>query len=245
MENDTESHKSRKAECNQCGGIRNCTVHGVFEQRAGDEHFNYHKSWYLLQCKGCDYAFVQTIYTDSESYRDYYENGEVMMDYEETHEYWPAISSRRKPDWFDDYGVKEVQNSEALTASLAELYGALDANLNMLAAIGVRTTFDIASELLGIDPNIAFKDKIENLQKLGHIGLADKDRIRHLVDAGSASAHRGWKPTNQDLKILMDVLEHFVENALVAPAKKAKLDAEVVKSKKNVPARPKKEKKSQ
>ena len=35
-----------------------------------------------------------------------------------------------------------------------------------------------------------------------------------LVDAGSAAAHRGWKPSFEDLSTMMDVLEQFVHRTL-------------------------------
>jgi hypothetical protein len=42
-----------------------------------------------------------------------------------------------------------------------------------------------------------------------------------MVDAGSASAHRGWTPTTDDLDALMSNPEHFVERAFIAPDTKS------------------------
>lgn len=71
----------------------------------------------------------------------------------------------------------DAENAHALNAAIRELYGALDNDLCMLAAIGIRTTFDVALELLeDIDSNLNFGEKLDALTELGHIGPADKDR---------------------------------------------------------------------
>jgi Domain of unknown function (DUF4145) len=63
----------------------------------------------------------------------------------------------------------------------------------VLAAIGLRTAFDRASELLGIDPNKTFAGKLSQLVVDGHIGSTEKASLDVLTDAGGAAAHRGWK----------------------------------------------------
>jgi hypothetical protein len=113
-----------------------------------------------------------------------------------------------------DYGI-DAENVDALDAAMLELYGAMDNDLRMLAAIGIRTTYDIASELLGIDPTLTFEKKLDALVCSGRISIVDKDRLEMMVDAGSASAHRGWRANPSTM---MDVLEHFVHDSFVAPA---------------------------
>jgi hypothetical protein len=124
-----------------------------------------------------------------------------------------------------------------LNASLKELYGSLDNSLNMLAAIGIRTAFDIATELLKIDQEQTFARKLDDLVINGHIGAVDRSRLETLIDAGSASAHRGWRPNFGDLDTMMDVLEHFIEHAFVTPERKKELDAKVTEMKGQVPPR--------
>jgi hypothetical protein len=51
-----------------------------------------------------------------------------------------------------------------------------------------------------------------------------------LADAGSAAAHRGWKPTEDDIDHLMGTLENFLERAFV-------LKHNLRSVKKNIPAR--------
>jgi hypothetical protein len=48
-----------------------------------------------------------------------------------------------------------------------------------------------------------------------------EEELGAMVDAGSASAHRGWTPTTDDLDALMSNPEHFVERAFIAPDTKS------------------------
>ena len=96
---------------------------------------------------------------------------------------------------------------------------------------------DIAAEILGINPELPFKKKLVELVSSGLIGAVDKNQLEVLVEAGSASAHRGWQPTAEDLMTLMDVLEHFIHEAFIIPKKKRRLQDKVTKMKKTVPPR--------
>ena len=205
----------RKAECSQCGGLRNCHIRGKHSESSGDEDFSFHTNWYLLQCCGCEHVFAQTISTNSEDYNECYEiNGNTQTIYNKTIRYWPALSKRKQPDWFFG-GFIDADDAHELALSLTELYSALNNDLNMLAAIGIRTSVDVAAMLLGVDPDLPFKSKLEALKKAGDIGKVDQARLAALVDAGSASAHRGWRPSPKELNTMMDVLEHFIHEAFV------------------------------
>ncbi|WP_165350027.1 DUF4145 domain-containing protein [Mesorhizobium sp. M3A.F.Ca.ET.080.04.2.1] len=197
--------------------------------------------WYLLECRGCEHVFAQTISSNSEDVDySYGRGGETITDYLEVTKTWPAQTKRKRPDWMSGVGI-HIEGTGPLGESLLELYGALDSELNTLAAIGMRTSFDIASELLGIDPNLSFQAKLKGLVDAGHIGSVDQTRLGALVDAGSASVHRGWKPGADDLNTMMDVLEQFIHDAFVTPALKKRLDAKVAMMNAFVPVRPTKQ----
>ncbi|QNQ63567.1 DUF4145 domain-containing protein [Brucella sp. 6810] len=230
-----------RAYCSSCQGERNCEVkgHHIESGNDGEGYYQWYTDWYLLSCRGCDHVFAQTVSTNSEEYyQDYDADGEVVTEYIKTVETWPARSKRNHPDWFKhSYIETDVENTAPLAASLKELYGALDADLMVLASIGIRTSFDIASELLGIDPTITFKEKLDALVTDKFILEAEKDSIETLVEAGSASAHRGWKPSQKDLDALMNSLEDFIYSSMVFPAEKRAKQAKLAETKDNVPKR--------
>ncbi|WP_420793558.1 DUF4145 domain-containing protein [Roseinatronobacter alkalisoli] len=93
---------------------------------------------------------------------------------------------------------------------MTELYTALDNGLVVLAGIGVRTCFDRVTELVGVDTGLSFARKLGALLEDGRIGATEKEILAALVDAGSAAAHRGWSPSSDDLRTMMDVLEQFI-----------------------------------
>jgi hypothetical protein len=97
----------------------------------------------------------------------------------------------------------------------------------VLAAIGVRTAFDRATESLGIDPSLSFADKLKKTESAGHVGKNEKDALAVLVDAGSAAAHRGWRPTHDDLTAMINALESFLQREFVTNRRLAAIKSSV------------------
>jgi hypothetical protein len=95
------------------------------------------------------------------------------------------------------------------------MYAALNNDLRVLAAIGARTTFDRSSEILGVDAKQKFDLKLNALVTIGKIGKDERDILNVLVDAGSAAAHRAWRPTPKEVNMMMDVVESFLYRAFV------------------------------
>lgn len=105
----------RKSECSQCGGVRNCDIRGKHVAHYNDEQLSACTEWYILECRGCEHVFVQTIGTNSEDYYHYYEeNGSTGTAVNETIKYWPALSKRKKPEWMSDYGIAAENVGEVL-----------------------------------------------------------------------------------------------------------------------------------
>jgi len=229
--------KVRRAHCSRCGGIRNCRIQGEYSETYKNENFQSWTDWYILVCRGCDNTFVQKVDTNSEEYENSYaSDGSTEIELIESVHYWPALLKRKKPDWISSYAIAS-DHMYNLNEALLELYGALENDLYMLAAIGIRTAFDVGSELLDIAPSLPFKQKLDAIVALGGFGTVDKDRMETIVDAGSASVHRGWRPTVAEINTMMDVLEHFIQKLFIEPARETKLNAAAAKVKSSVPAR--------
>ena len=195
--------------------------------------------WYILRCRGCEHVFAQTVSTDSENSDSYQgPDGTYEQFYIETVRTWPPQAKRRRPDWFEGSGVN-LKLLTGLWPIMREVYDALDADLNVLAAMGMRIAFDKAARLLGVDPDLSFREKLDKL-----VVDDDRTRLETLVDAGSAAAHRGWAPSSEELSTMMDVLEHFVHEAFVAPVRKKRLDARVEAMRPTVPLDPRRTRKA-
>src|SRR5262249_717377 len=124
--------------------------------------------------------------------------------------FWPTpiITKVERPDW-------SKLRDDILRNLLNSVYTALEYDLKVLAAIGMRVVFERASELVGVDPEKSFAKKIDQLCNDGHIGAGDKETLGVLTDAGSAAAHRGWEPQPQQLSTLVSIIEHFVRRFIV------------------------------
>ena len=118
--------------------------------------------------------------------------------------YWPKPSSIG-PDWLGKI------SDGLLIKLLKSVYVAREHDLRVLAAIGMRIVFDRVSELMDVDQTKSFAGKLDQLQKDGHISPGEKNTLDVLTDAGNAAVRRGWEPSLEGLKILISIMEHFVE----------------------------------
>lgn len=132
-------------------------------------------------------------------------------------------NQRQRPDWF-------AKLPDGLRDLLGETYSAMSLDLRALPAMGARALIDVvAVELVG-DAG-SFAQKLARLQDGGHITATSKSILSAAIDVGSASAHRGYVPSRDDLGILLDVVEHLVQAHYVLPQAAEKMKA-------NTPLRP-------
>ncbi|XHE13333.1 hypothetical protein PCC82_00915 [Agrobacterium deltaense] len=227
MSTPSEMPSVKKAHCSKCDGDRNCATVGYFKDSGNEEEYYYWiKEWSILRCLGCDNVFAQTISSNSEDYTDDYgPDGETTTEYHETVAYWPALSKRRAPEWIDE--IPTNSETGTLHTAIAEVYGALNNDLKILAAIGMRTVFDVAATSIGIDSSLPFVKKLRELVDRNHIRESELSSLEIVVEAGSASVHRGWEPRPQELTVMMDVLEEFLFGAFIVPLRKKRAEERI------------------
>jgi hypothetical protein len=143
------------------------------------------EAYQALECAGCGTIFFQIEQYDYSDMRKLEWDPEVGQNVlKPTLSHYPAETRRAEPDWLVD--VRDV----ILRRLLRELYAALNSDLPVLSAIGARTVFDRASELLGVHPALGFDKKLDDLVTNGKIGSDEKAHLNVLIEAGSAAAHR-------------------------------------------------------
>ena len=215
---DTDENTTCKGYCPQCGADR---VADIVGSRTHKEHWIEDKlgtmsateTYRILQCCGCEKLYVQR-----EQWLSGYEDGpyqeidpvtgkEILV-YKPWVTYWPSPEKREKPDWMSklDNGMPR--------GLLDEVYGALNADHRVLAAIGIRTVLDHMMVWKGVDAALPFEKKLDAFQEKGFLTKNDKQILSKLIDAGSAAAHRDWKPEQEGLSRLFDGMENFLERAL-------------------------------
>lgn len=220
--------KLTKGHCPTCGGSKNAEVAATHRQRWDDDDAMIwaEDTYNILKCCGCDTVYVQHehVFSEDLDYRqgpdgawEQYSNPVVT--------YWPAPAKRSRPEWLDDL------EDDSLRAVLAEVYGALDSDHRILAAIGARTALDRAMTLLGATED-SFPGKLNELKDKGIVSEHEKENVLVLTDAGSASAHRAWQPTPENVATVMSGVESFLHRTMV-------FGKEISKVRKDIPPRPK------
>lgn len=200
-----------KGHCPTCGGEKFADAVASHEERWSDGYVDGCVRHSILKCRGCETVYVQRAESCSEDDHHYQdESGEWQVEYPERMTYWPAPTKRATPDWAHAFA-----SDNDLSRLVDELYAALNGDLRVLAAIGVRTIFDRASELLEIDPGLSFAQKLDGLVAKGSIGSDERANLAVLADAGGAAAHRGWRPSPDQLETLVSTLEAFLYRTMV------------------------------
>lgn len=151
--------------------------------------------------------------------------------YTECSEYFPPVPFRLKPEWY-------VELSEKYKEILNEIYSALDNSLFFLASCGTRTVIDqlIVEKIGDIG---GFETKIVELINKGIIDEDEKEMFLAVINAGSASAHRNFRPTDDLLKSMMDIMEEILFKLLITPNRKRELKNKAKAIKKATPQRQK------
>jgi hypothetical protein len=210
-----------KGHCPQCGPRRTARIlyeHPVHWTSDYDDSISGTDTARMLECGGC-----QTVYFETRSINSEDQDHEGPI---EKVTYFPAPSKRDEPSWMWDVMVED----DELHSLLKETYAALNNDARVLATVGLRTIFDRASEKFGVDAAKPFDAKLDELVTQGKIGQAERESLDVLTDAGSAAAHRGWRPTVEQLTTLMNIGEAFLYRTII-------LDAAAQHLKKSIPKR--------
>jgi hypothetical protein len=214
--------------CPNCGPERFADVEASHEEHWIEDHASGYARHSILKCRGCEIVYIQLAESCSEDNIQHYDdNGDLHVIYPENYRYWPAPLKREMPKWIYEY---EIDND--LLKLIYEMYSAFNKELSVLSAIGVRTVFDRASQLLGVSSYHTFSDKIKNLNERGLIGVDEGDCLEVLIDAGGAAAHRGWRPSPGQLDTMVSALETFLHRSFVLSGALKKLKEEVPSRKK-------------
>lgn len=204
------SEKSDKPEflwshCNECGReTKHDVVHRADRRRSYDDDqysVDVGSVWKVLQCRGCEEVTLQRIDWCSE---------DDPMDGPGPATYFPPRVSRRKPAWTSHYDLP----SEYLSL-LEETYTALHADSRRLAMMGARALIDtVIRRNAGDQQN--FSQGLSALAEKYLISEQDRGIIEAAIEAGHASAHRGHKPTAEDVNVVIDIVERLIHTEILA-----------------------------
>ena len=204
-----------KSYCPKCGEDSNADIVACHEnQQYADVPDNMvwtRDTYRILRCRGCEWVYVQRehLSSEDEEYDVDSRTGEYVVVIEPHVTYWPPPKKRQRPPWLYRLNDKPLRNL------LDEVYGALDADHRVLAAIGARTALDRAFVLMEAHESLGFVEKLQQLRDRDNISEVDMRMLDAWTDVGSAAAHRSWKPEPMALTKIMDGVENFLQRNLV------------------------------
>ncbi|HEC2579714.1 DUF4145 domain-containing protein [Raoultella ornithinolytica] len=220
-----------KAPCPKCQGDCNAFVHGEKSTKWEDDS-DLHNYMYggtshkLLECCGCSTVFYFTDSWHSEEC-DFDDNGQVYF----IHSIKTFPSRNLRPSWLDSL----VRKDYVLYHILCEVYKAVGNESYILATIGLRTAFDRAIEIIGIDTALSMKQKVDAVFKEGFVGETEHSQLDIVTEAGNAAAHRGWSPNSYEFTPLLHAMERFIEKSVMR-------DKSIEELKERIPMKQKKRK---
>lgn len=220
-----------KAPCPKCQGDCNAFVHGEkstnWEDDSDPNNFMHggisHK---LLECCGCSTVFYFTDSCHSEEW-GFDNNGQAYL----IHSIKTFPARNLRPNWLDSLVCKDY----VLYRILCEVYKAVGNESYILATIGLRTAFDRAIEIIGIDPELRMSQKVDAVFKEGFVGETERAQLNIVTEAGNAAAHRGWSPNSDEFTPLLLAMERFIEKSVMR-------DKRIEELKERIPMKQKKRK---
>lgn len=100
-------------------------------------------------------------------------------------------------------------------ALLEETYTALHADSRRLAMMGARALIDaVIRRNAGDQQN--FGQGLNALAEKYLISEQDRGIVETAIEAGHASAHRGHKPTAEDVNVVIDIVERLIHTEILA-----------------------------
>lgn len=123
---------------------------------------------------------------------------------------FPPRISRRKPAWIDRHEVPDEY-----VDLLDEVYVALHADSARLAMMGARALIDLVIRR-SVGDQDSFGKGLDALVDKDIVSKRDREVIKPAIDAGHASAHRGHKPSSNDVNIVIDIVERMIHAEILA-----------------------------
>ena len=219
---------ARKAPCPECK--RETRVNTLFSKVERWENpgpdIQGTDEFYVFQCRGCEAIFFAKSSSNSEDYVDYFDEdlGEWARDHDLNKMTWPSIPNTPSPSWA---GFNLRRKDETLYELLHSIYKAMNGDMPILAAVGMRTALDRVSLFLGVPSHLAFSEKLEQMRKGGHISGAQKGLLEVVINAGNAAAHTGWSPTATQLATVLEILEALIRDQFILKEEVKKLSSEI------------------
>jgi len=197
------------APCSSC--IRETTHKVLHEHAQPDEDRT--TTYSMLECAGCHRVCLRE--------QVFNFDGDVW------YSYYPSPVSRKEPDWLPFIGMQDSSAADfdfsetpfgaprasgnknddaALGLLLHEIYQAVHGGQYRLAAMGIRALLEqiMVSKVGDLS---SFEKQLDAFEKDGYISFIQRDAMKATLEVGHAAMHRAYKPTEEDVKLALDIVE--------------------------------------
>ncbi|AEE87407.1 hypothetical protein FNFX1_1021 [Francisella cf. novicida Fx1] len=164
------------------------------------------------KCNGCERLHIYI----KEIFPSIADNKKNIKEYQ-----YPSKLTRKQPNWIKHINIDYLQ-------LVGEVYSAYNRESFILFSMGCRTIMDrILNDVIGDIGG--FAKKLGKFKDDGHISIKQFDYLKFLIDAGNASAHRAFQPSENLARILLDIIEQILKDNI--------LGKEVLSEADNIPQR--------
>jgi hypothetical protein len=198
-------HEGMKSFCNKCSGEKNHIVEAKVRRRVDhDSNFSTTYFYYILKCAGCEDVSFRT---------EEYFSEDQPWDPED--EWIPGIKcypprvARPVPKWFEEL-------DDQISDILSETYAALHVDSRALATMGARTALERVM-LTKITDRSTFSANVDEFIRQGFMAANLKEPLVNALDAGSASAHRAYTPSREEIANIFDIVEGIIHATCIMP----------------------------
>lgn len=223
------ANKKVRAHCNRCLGPRQHDV--LHEEVRRDKELTDSaidivgaETFRMLKCCGCRNISLQET---SWSVEDCDANGKP-------HQYvtsYPPEISRAEPSWTIDLAWFGSNSDEYIAKLLREIYSAMHNDSRRLVVMGIRALLEHIM-VSAVGDKESFKNNLDAYQHAGFLSPKQREIIEPILEAGHATIHRGYDPSADDVRTVMDIAEGLIETTVVHPKKASALKKRVPKRKK-------------
>ncbi|WP_417825562.1 DUF5655 domain-containing protein [Thalassospira povalilytica] len=209
-----EQQKIEKFFCNDCGQKTKHFVRAEHMKVDEDDYseVSFHQRMLVIECCGCEHLAMvkETHFSEDVHYDQHPVTGEWVEIVNWDKVIYPPVTYRKPPPWFDDLPDTTLREISA------EIYKSLQTGSHYLATFGSRTLIDRLI-VLTVGDKGNFQKGLQALQEEGMLSPHERDILNPVVDAGNAAAHRGWAPSKEQLKVILDTVEGLIHRLLVLP----------------------------
>lgn len=183
--------------CNRCGRL---TEHDILHSDNRKENISSEvvKEIFTsaLCCRGCKDNSILEEYKNSDSTTDQFESF-----------YKPPRTWFPTPNWV----LKIEELDKDLYNLLLEVYSAANDEQSRLLSMGVRAALDhIMMRIVGDIGS--FEEKLSKMVSEQYLTGKQKEMLDVIIDAGSAAAHRGYKPPRDLLENMIYVMDTIIRD---------------------------------